>query len=164
MQNKFFSPVIKILNKFRYSVKIGIISLLLFLFTAGLLLIICGDLDDHIRFAERERVGLEYTDALKNILQDMQQHRALTTAYLHGQRLLDGNGSAKSELISLNKKIDDDIEFINKLQQQNNYVFRMDKLWSQIIAGRQSLKTNALNLSPKENFKKHSLVINKIIF
>lgn len=164
MNKGIFAPGINFLNKFKYPTKIGIISIVFILFITGFLFIISRDIDSRIEFIQKEKIGLEYIDGIKNLLQDMQQRRALTMAYFYKKSIIEGVKSEKSEMIDLNKKIDEDFDFINKTQQKNNYVFKMDKLWSQIINEWQNLNKNSLNLTPEESFKKHSIVINKIIY
>ena len=164
MQNGFFSPGISLLNKYKYLTKISIISFLIILLITKMFLIINSEIEYEIKFAQKEKIGLEYIDGLKNLLQDVQQHRALATAYYYKKKLLEGSLSEKSEITLLNKKIDEDISLINKTQQKNNYALKMNKLWFQINDNWLKLKKNSLEYDPNENFKKHTFLINKIIY
>ncbi len=87
MEIFIFQPGINFLNRFKYPTKIGIINIVLIIFITGLLFIIAGEINKHIVFAERQKVGLEYIDALKNLTEDFQQYRALKIEYFHEKKL-----------------------------------------------------------------------------
>lgn len=156
MPKGFFSPGINFLNKFKYPTKIGIISVVLILLISVLFYLIIKEIDIQIDFDRNEKIGLKYIDPIKNFLQDIQEHRALTIAYLNGEKDL------KDEIHAKTKEITDDINFVNKAQQENNYVFKIDTLWNQINNEWQNLEKNSLNLTPEENFNKYTDLIKKI--
>jgi len=157
MPNVLFSPGIKFLNKFKYPVKIGIISVVLILFIGGLFYIVTQHIENVIKSTEKQIIGLHYIDPVKNFLQDVQEHRALTTAYLNGEKQL------KNEIIEKNKKIQKDIDSVKKVQKEKKSILNIDKKWTQISNEWQYLENNSLNLTSEENFKKHTNLINEIL-
>ena len=159
MPKGFFSPGINLLNKFKYSTKIGIISAVLILFIFGLFYLIIKELDLHIEATKKEKIGLEYIDPIKNLMQDISEHRALTNAYLNDDKNINEN-----QITAINKKINEEINLVNKAQQTNNYKFKINKLWLEINNEWKNLENNSLKLTPGENYKRHVVLINKIIY
>jgi len=159
MPKGFFSPGINLLNKFKYPIKIGIISAVLILFICGLFYLIIKEIDAHIEFTKKEKTGLEYIDPIKNLLQDISEHRALINAYLNDNKSIN-----KNQITAINKKINEEINLVNKVQQTNNYEFKIDRLWLEINNEWKNLENNSLNLTPGENYKQHVVLINKIIY
>lgn len=159
MEIGIFTPGINFLNKFKYPTKISIIIAVLVLFTGWLFYLIINKLDKHIEFTKKEIIGLEYIDPVKNLLEDFQESRNLTDEYLQKKNLL-----LKDEILKKNKEIEDEINLINIVRKKNNNVLKIDKIWNQINNEWKNLKNNSLNLTPEENFKKHTDLIDKTIY
>jgi len=159
MANRLFSPGINLLNKFKYPTKIGIISVVLIFFIFGLFYLIIKEIDVHIESTKKEKTGLEYIDPIKNLMQDISEHRALTNAYLNNDKNIN-----KNQITAINKKINEKINLVNKAQQTYNYEFKINKLWLEINNEWKNLENNSLKLTPGENYKRHVVLINKIIY
>src|SRR5688572_10388438 len=80
----FFEPAIFVLNRLRYPQKFLLITAL-FALPLGVVMWICLSIIQHdIEFSGRERVGVAYIRPLDDVVQHIQQHRALTVSYLSG--------------------------------------------------------------------------------
>ena len=158
MEKGFFYPGIKFLNRFKYPTKIGIISIILLLFIGVLFFLIIKNIDERIQFTKKEKIGLEYIESVKSFLEEVQEHRYLTNIYFSGEKAL------KTKILVKNKEIENDISSVNKVRKENNYVLKTDKIWNQINEKWRYLEKNSLNLTPEENYKKHTDLINETIY
>lgn len=158
MEKGLFSPGINFLNRLKYPTKVGLISVIIILLTSFLLYLISRQIDTHINSTKKEIIGLEYVDSLKNLLEDIQQHRALTIEYFSGDK------AKKNEIVAKNKEIDGDIEIINKVQEENHYLIKMDKIWREINNNWKTLKANSLILPPEKTIKYNWNLIDKTTY
>jgi len=157
MKKGLFAPAVNFLNRFKYPAKIGIISVILLLFIGGLTFLVIREINKKIDFVKSEKIGLEYIDPIKNFLQDTQQRRILTNNYLKGDKGL------KYQILAKNKEIEKDIYFIKQAREKNNDVLKTNKIWNQINNEWINLEKKSLNLTPEENYKRHTDIITKTI-
>jgi methyl-accepting chemotaxis protein len=110
-----------------------------------------------IRVATEELAGLEYTVPLRQMMQNLQTHRTAAA------QALGGVSSAKDQLESLQRKIDDNLSSLETLDQK--YSKRMGTMDSLIGLKRdwQDLKTDNLRLTAAENSSRHAKVIDETL-
>lgn len=156
--NKFFIPAVRLMNRFKYSQKFLVISLLFLIMIAGLTSLLLSTLNQQIDLSKTELQGIHYIKPTMTLLIDVQKHRGLSYGYLNGAK------SLKSQLLKIEVQIDKDIKNLENKDKQYGSTFKTTKLLSDIKNQWSQIKADSLTLSPLENFKKHTVLANKILF
>ncbi|AWE06025.1 hypothetical protein DCE79_00750 [Lysinibacillus sp. 2017] len=114
---KIFSPIIRLLNKMKYSQKFLIIGFILLVPLFWVSLSYLGTMRDETNQIEKRVEGAEYNLALKDVLQYAQQTRGLNVT------LLTGDESVKGTLEETVEKVDQAFEKIQTLEPEMKYDF-----------------------------------------
>ena len=152
-----FSPATYLMNRFRYPLKFGLIFLIVLVPLLVLSSILISNMNDKINFIKNERQGLAYMQTAREPIQYIQQHRALTAAYLSGNKSLrdqitqkrDEVESALNQLEQMNKKLGSALDTGDRLAT-------IQKQWNHI-------KAESLSMIPADNMQVHSGLIQDII-
>ncbi len=153
-----FVPGIKLINRFKYPQKFYLISILLVLFLAILIYLLIIEVNIRIDFTEKEKIGLEYIDPIKNLMKEVEEKRSLTNLYLRGHK------SIKSELQKKVKKIDFEFNAVEKVNQKYNDIFEINKLWTKINNNWINLKKETVNYTPEEAYTNYTKIVKELIF
>ncbi|MBM5573431.1 hypothetical protein [Deefgea sp. CFH1-16] len=87
-----FSPAIALVSKLRFAQKFMLIACILAIPTLFMLNRIVVNFNNELSTIENERVGLQYANAMRDVVNQLQRHRGLTTAFLQRKnRLCTGN-------------------------------------------------------------------------
>jgi len=124
-----FKPAILFMNRLRFPVKFSLIFIIILIPLVILSSILISKLDEDINFLENERVGLEYIKTIRLPIEQIQQHRGMTAAYLNGASHFRDRILAKrkdvdkfmTELAMIDAKLGEDLKTggrVNQLQQQ----------------------------------------------
>jgi len=116
-----FEPAVQLMNRLKYAYKFGIIGLLIVLQASVLIYMLVSELNKNIDFAIRERVGVQYIQALTNSLNEAQAYRSIHYDFSHG------NNSLQGEVLAQQAKVD---EALDRVQMIDNQVAsQMDTTW-----------------------------------
>ncbi len=99
--------------------------------------------------------GIKISRLVKQLLLDVQQHRAMASALLNGD---------KSFAMKLEKKKSDIERDIAALEACRNPELMTDKCWGDILTGWQSLRKELLTLTPEASFRQHVALIRIIVY
>src|SRR5690349_17825603 len=103
MKWSIFNPGIRLMNRLIYPQKFAVVGFVLII---PLLLIgtqFLSGINYDIAFSSKEAIGLVYNDPVLNLLQGVQQHAALTSAFLNGDE------SVRDSIIALQGFIDEQV-------------------------------------------------------
>jgi len=101
------------------------------------------------------RDGISISRLVKQLLLDVQQHRAMASALLNG----DKSFAAKRE-----KKQAEIERSIAALEACRNPELMMDKRWNDVLTGWQSLNKEVLTLTPEVSFRRHVALVRIIVY
>ncbi|MDZ7805126.1 methyl-accepting chemotaxis protein [Thiohalophilus sp.] len=152
-----FGPAVYLMNRFRYPIKFSLIFLIVLIPLLVLSSILITNMNDEISFLENERQGLTYIQIVREPIQFIQQHRALTAAYLTGN---------KSLREQITQKRDEVESALNRLQQVDKRLGKALNTGDQLTAILQqwdNIKANSLSLIPADNMQVHSRLIQDLI-
>lgn len=139
--------------------KVSLIGLLLIFLLPFAVVVyqLLAEIDIGIKFAQKERLGLQYNQPVRQLLEDVQQHRGMVNGYLKG-------GIAFEQEINLKRsEIEDDIRAIDLVDQQIGANLQTTEQWIALKEKWQTLKSKALSLSPEESFNAHTALIADIL-
>ena len=132
--------------------------LLIFLLPFGVVVYqLIAEIDQRINFAEKERLGLQYNNPLRKLLEDMQQHRGMVYGYLNGESYF------KKQIIFKQSQIEEDIKAIDAVDRQLGATLITTERWMALKKDWQMLKGKVLKLSPKESFDAYTALIADIL-
>jgi len=139
--------------------KASLVGLLLILIVpfAGVVYELIAEINLKIEFAEKERLGLQYNQQLRNLLEDLQQQRGMVNGYLKGDT------SFKEKIILKAAKIENDIRTIDAVDQQLGVSLQTSQKWRNLKEKWQLLKGKALNLLPQKSFEQHTALIAELL-
>ena len=72
------APGVALMNRLKYAYKFGLISLIFLAPIVVLVYFMVSDVSDGIAFAEKERTGVAYLVPLRQVLENVQQHRGMS--------------------------------------------------------------------------------------
>lgn len=139
--------------------KVSLIGLLLIFLLPFAVVVyqLLAKIDIGIKFAQKERLGLQYNQPIRQLLEDVQQHRGMVNGYLKG-------GIAFEQQIKLKRsEIEDDIRAIDIVDHQIGSTLQTTEQWITLKEKWQTLKGKALSLNPQESFDAHTALIADIL-
>jgi len=146
-----------IMNRLSCSNKMLLISiafLIPLIITFGLL---TKDQLTAIDIAKKEQQGLQYILPLRQLIQHFPEHRGMTNAYLSGKT------EFKRKLLSKREQITQDIQAIDKIDQQLGVQLASSSQWSTIKATWQRLEADAFTGQAKDIFQRHTQLIARVL-
>lgn len=153
----FFGPSIALMKRLKYPQKFGIISCSILALIAGIIFLFMSNLQAQIDFNSKENLGVEYITPVKDFLAEVQTHRNLSTLSLKG------DSSVNSKISQVETEIDNIVDKITKTDEKLNTNLVVEDKFKNLKEKWSNLESNYKNLSVKENFDKHTELINETI-
>jgi signal transduction histidine kinase len=154
MFGKLFSPAIGLMNRLKYPQKFLIISLLLDLPSALLIYLLTSIRNEAIDFGAKERLGIEYSKPVKELLVHLHQRREFSTF------VLNGNLAFKDQLAAAEANIVKDIDAINKVDQKLGDDLQSSQRWKVLKEKWDALlRKEAAKMQAAENYAANTEVI-----
>lgn len=154
---KLFKPAMSFMNRLKYPKKFIVIFLLFLIPMTSLLTLEIKGLNEDVSISNRQRNGLEYSVAVRTLIQQIQQHRGLAAIYLGGKVETKENVSKKQLDI---KKAIENLDNLDNMYGRN---LNTTESWNSLKSEWISLEKEVFNLSSSESFSKHTSLIGKII-
>ncbi len=154
---KFFSPAVNLMNKFKYSQKFAIIG---FLFTFAFLIILfifLSEINKWLEFTKKEEAGIEYVQSLDQLTMLLQEHRGLLNAYLNNGKHF------KGLILERESSIYVQIKKVDKIDLKYGEKLGTTKQWNEIKQNTYLLINKSKDLSAKESFDQHTKLIDNIL-
>jgi methyl-accepting chemotaxis protein len=145
-----------LMNNLSYSKKMILIS---FVFIMPLLVsvaIILYKTNELITQTVTEQEGLDYIKHVRQLYQNLPQHRGMTNAFRNGKREFEPKIMAKREAIVA------DLAAIDLIEEKYQNKFKTKALWTEIKQDWKALKDKAFKAEPSFVFSEHSRLIAKV--
>jgi diguanylate cyclase (GGDEF)-like protein/PAS domain S-box-containing protein len=155
--NSILSPAVTLMKKLKYPHKFALIGVIFLLPISVMLFLLISDMKDKIDFKEKEKLGIEYTLHLKNLVADIQQHRGMTNAYLSGDE------SFKEELAMKKSQIELKIEQLDVIDKKLGTELLTDNKWKEIKDMWLQFQEDANQFSVNETLDEHTEIIAKLL-
>ncbi|MDR3566352.1 MAG: ATP-binding protein [Negativicutes bacterium] len=143
MMRYLFDPVVRFMNRLKYAYKFALIGLLIVMQASVLIYMLVMELNKNIDFANRERLGIEYSQALVGLLDEAQGYRRLHYLYSTGDR------SQKEALLTKQARVDAAFQALETVDQRLND--QLDTTWKVQLLEKEwdGLKQQALQFEPE---------------
>jgi len=137
--------------------KLMIVGLLLSIPIFLLAYLLTTEMNIAIRFTHKETQGVEYIQAVRELLQHTAEHRGMSNAYLSG------DASFREKILAKQNQITNDIELIDAADAKYGVLLNSTDQWQSIKAEWQKFHTDAFSLPAKESFARHTALIKQLI-
>lgn len=152
-----FRPATLLMDRFRYSLKFGIIFSVLMVPLLILSSMLVINIDNKVTFLQNERQGLVYLQAVRLPVQHIQQHRGMTATYLNG------NQDFLPRIKQKRTEIDKSLASLQATDKALDRVLANSGKLQTILGQWKTVKDNALNVTPAENLEAHNALITNLI-
>ncbi len=156
-----FTPAVKLMNNMKYPAKFTLISLILDIPSLLLLGLLTSVRNEAIDFGQKERLGLEYNEPVKELLFHVAEHRQAALIYFEGGE--SEKTVAKKLLQELQTKIENDITAIDDVDNRLGETLEGKEKWTEIRKLWKATKESVWKSSPEKSYADHSQVIDKIV-
>ena len=156
-----FTPAIKLMNNLKYPIKFALISVILDIPSLLLLVLLTTVRNEAIDFGQKERLGLEYNEPVKELLFHVAEHRQAALIYFEGGE--SEKNVAKKLLQELQSKIEIDITAIDNVDNRLGDILEGKEKWAEIRTLWKATKESLWKSSPEKSYADHSQVIDKIV-
>jgi len=152
-----FSPVIRILNLLSYIRKFILIGIILILPLSITLYLFVNELNSGVRFTQKELYGLEYNIALRGLMQHVQEHRGLSSAFLSGDTYF------KAQMLDEELKIVDIVREIDGIDRKHGTILRTTEKWTLLRKNIENLNIHVWTMNMRDNFNIHTAISTDIV-
>ncbi len=157
----FFTPAVKLMNNLKYPIKFALISLILDIPSLLLLGLLTAVRNEAIDFGQKERLGLEYNEPVKELLFHVAEHRQAALIYFEGGD--SEKAVAKKLLQELQTKIENDVTSIDEVDTRLGETLEGKEKWAEIRKLWKATKESIWKSAPEKSYADHSQVIDKIV-
>ncbi|WP_127474737.1 methyl-accepting chemotaxis protein [Sulfurivermis fontis] len=148
-----FRPGIGLLNRLRYPHKFLFIGVI---FLAPLVVMgyfLVNEVNQRIRFMEQERLGVEYIAQLRKPIQDIQQHRGMSAAFLNG------DASFRERMAQRQAAIDAHFATLRSVDQRLGSALKSGDKLATLERQWNTLKGEVTTYTPPQSFERHTALI-----
>jgi methyl-accepting chemotaxis protein len=149
------------MNNLKYPIKFALISVILDIPSLLLLVLLTTVRNEAIDFGQKERLGLEYNEPVKELLFHVAEHRQAALIYFEGGE--SEKNVAKKLLQELQSKIEIDITAIDNVDNRLGDILEGKEKWAEIRTLWKATKESLWKSSPEKSYADHSQVIDKIV-
>ncbi len=156
-----FTPAVKLMNNMKYPIKFTLISLILDIPSLLLLGLLTSVRNEAIDFGQKERLGLEYNEPVKELLFHVAEHRQAALIYFEGGE--SDKTVAKKLLQELQTKIENDVTAIDEVDTRLGETLEGKEKWAEVRKLWKATKESIWKSAPEKSYADHSEVINKLV-
>jgi len=150
-------PGVGVLNRLTFPTKFIIIGLAASAAISVLSYLLLSDFWEKKQLIEKEKIGLNYIDGVRPVLQVMQQHRGSSVA------LLGGNEAFRSVVTEKQLRVDQAFERLILQEQAYGKRLEVDKEASTLLAEWNTLKGNLASFNSEQSRIAHTKLIMRLI-
>ena len=149
-----FSPAVALMSRLGYSRKFAVMGALALAAIAVLLFGLHESLDRVIRSSQHELAGIEVLKPMARLVQQLQQHRGLSSS------VLNGNETVKEQLAAKAAEVREAFKSVEAKFQPS---LVDNDAWKKIRASWTEIDTDGLDLTGTENFAAHTRLIGSVL-
>jgi signal transduction histidine kinase/CheY-like chemotaxis protein len=152
-----FGPAVLVLNRLRYPQKFLLITALFALPLGVVMFFFLRVVQHDIEFSQHEKIGVEYIRPLDAVVQHVQQHRALTVAFLSGGHDFKALYEAKQ------LEIQKDIARVDAVDRKFNSILNSTVHWNRVKQHWGELTAAVTESSPQAMADRHKALVAEIL-
>jgi methyl-accepting chemotaxis protein len=147
---RFFLPGKRLIDRLTYPKKMAFMALVFSVPVAVFLYLLASGLATDMALAKQERTGLEFNRSVAGFLRNLQQHRGMASAYLHG------DASFRERLMAKRSEVDESAKAVSALDGELGEKLGTGRLWRDVQEGWLVLKASFSGMTAGESFEAHT--------
>lgn len=146
-------PGIRLLNRLRYPAKFSLISVIFIapLVTLGLLLL--KEVNQEVALLKSERLGLEYIQRIRPLIQHIPQHRGMSGAFLNG------DATFRQKMLAKQGEIDAGFAALARTDQRLGTRLGTGSRVESLHSKWRDLKTGVFSMTPAQSFEAQTALV-----
>ena len=148
-----FSPAMFLMDRLKYPVKFMLIFAIILVPLVVLSSLLISSLNKDATFLENERAGLAYIKVARQPLEQIQQHRGMTAAYLNGAT------EFKDRIMAKRQDVDKQLAALTAIDKKLGAAMKTQGMLGKIQGQWSAIKANSMNMTATEAIKAHSKMI-----
>jgi len=150
-------PAMLLMNRLKYPIKFSLIFAIILIPLVVLSAILISGINDDISFLKKERQGLSYLTALRQPVEQLQQHRGMTAAYLNGA------SQYKDRIMSKRQEVDRFMAALTAIDNELGDVLSTRGKVAALQGQWGNIKANSMSQTPAVAIKAHSDLIEELL-
>lgn len=155
--NLIFRPAKILMGRLRYLYKFALIGIVFLIPIVMLTVLLFDKIDEDISFIERERMGVEYIAAVRQLLEHIPQHRGMVNTYLNG------NNKFRDKILAKRNIVDQKFNELEKIDDRLGTVLKTGDMVRSLRTQWEELKARSFDMQPRDAFSRHSRLIIDVI-
>ena len=152
----FLLPAVKIMNRLRFSAKIGLIGALFLVPIVGLAWVLLLKYGAEIEFAQKERAGVAMARPMRELLLNLQTHR------FNSRLVLGGNNENESRRQEFAGRVDKAIQAAGEVDQLYGTMLGTSEAFAKIKADWQKIRQGHDRLSVSDSVAAHNALTSAV--
>ncbi|WP_080847452.1 methyl-accepting chemotaxis protein [Cytobacillus gottheilii] len=154
---KIFKPVTSLMNSMKFGAKFSLIGALIAVPIIILLYLYLTDINEQLTASKTRQIGAEHSVQLKNLLENVQKHRALSVS------LLEGDSSFKNQIEEKQSEIHDAFQGIEEYIQKNSSTIQGGEEWEILLRDWDEIESSLDTLTANEAIEVHNQYIELLL-
>ncbi len=152
-----FTPAIKLMDRVRYPVKFSIIFIIVLIPLVMLSIKLIHSISKDIDTLKNEQTGLVYIKSIRQVIEPVQKHRGMMSAYLNGA------SNFRDRIYSQRQVVDTSMEELKRINQRYGNELALEQVYSKLIKQWQLIKNTSMGLTAAQSIKIHNMLVERLL-
>lgn len=152
-----FTPAIKLMDRVRYPVKFSIIFIIVLIPLVMLSIKLIHSISKDIDTLKNEQTGLVYIKSVRQVIEPVQKHRGMMSAYLNGA------SNFGDRIYSQRQVVDTSMEELKRINQRYGNELALEQVYSKLIKQWQLIKNTSMGLTAAQSIKIHNMLVERLL-
>ena len=152
-----FTPAIKLMDRVRYPVKFSIIFIIVLIPLVMLSIKLIHSISKDIDTLKNEQTGLVYIKSVRQVIEPVQKHRGMMSAYLNGA------SNFRDRIYSQRQVVDTSMEELKRINQRYGNELALEQVYSKLIKQWQLIKNTSMGLTAAQSIKIHNMLVERLL-
>jgi signal transduction histidine kinase len=154
---RYLNPAVELMDRLKYPGKMAVIASVFSVALIFFMYLLVTEINADVKFAEKERLGATYVQALMKLARDMQLHRGMSNAFLSG------DASFKERIIEINSSISNDIKDVSELDRKHGADIPITAEWNAVLEKWHVLSDQVFSIRAEDSFRRHTWLIDDVL-
>ena len=152
-----FTPAIKLMDRVRYPVKFSIIFIIVLIPLIMLSIKLIQSINNDIESLNNEQTGLVYIKSIRQVIEPVQKHRGMMSAYLNGA------SNFRDRIYSQRQVVDSSMAELKRINQRYGNELAVEQVYSELIKQWQLIKNTSMGLTAAQSIKIHNVLVERLL-
>ncbi len=144
-----FTPAMLLMDRLKYPAKFTLIFVIILISLVVLSSLLISSLDSDVGFLKHERMGLTYIKAVRRPFEQIQQHGAMTAAFINGA------ANFKDRIFAKRRSVDQQLAALTTVDMEMGADLKTQGMLGKIQQQWATIKANSINMTANDAIKAH---------